>query len=409
MTTWTGADPGVGDCVAILALSADLGEVAQVAGEARGQLQALHAQLNGVDWAGSAADAFRDRIGKLPVHLAALTSSYQAAAEGLRGYSAAVGQIQDQLRAARVQLSSAQADHDRAVTLQSGWVAPLVDSTTGLRTGGGVNPYDEQVAAAHTSIVKASTVIANLADDRRVADGRAMAALHGAHEKGLKNASGWTHFWDAAERDAQAIGTGALHDLDNAGQLLKGIGQYYWHNPAALVEQLRDDAGLVAGTLGLTLAAGGEVAGLALDATGVGAVAGVPINIASLGLAGASLGLMGMSADDSTRNITKAVDAADESIPDDVATPAPKPWRDSRGSTGRTAPGGKNEIAAISYVEDYPEYGNQLSITMNDPVWSAEDGWVKMEQTVDGIEVHYVYNLETGESDDFKFKDRSNE
>jgi hypothetical protein len=45
---------------------------------------------------------------------------------------------------------------------------------------------------------------------------------------------------------------------------------------------------------------------------------------------------------------------------------------------------------------------------MNDPRWEADDGWVKMEQTVDGVEVHYVYNTRTGATDDFKFKDWSN-
>lgn len=44
---------------------------------------------------------------------------------------------------------------------------------------------------------------------------------------------------------------------------------------------------------------------------------------------------------------------------------------------------------------------------MNDPRWPAEDGWVKMEQTVDGVEIHYVYNTRTGVADDFKFKDWS--
>ena len=61
----------------------------------------------------------------------------------------------------------------------------------------------------------------------------------------------------------------------------------------------------------------------------------------------------------------------------------------------------------MGYVQEYPGYGNQLSTTMNDPRWPAEDGWVKMEQTVDGVEVHYVYNPETRATDDFKFKDRS--
>ena len=58
-------------------------------------------------------------------------------------------------------------------------------------------------------------------------------------------------------------------------------------------------------------------------------------------------------------------------------------------------------------VKENPEYGNRLLLTMKDSRWPAEDGWVKMEQTVDGVEVHYVYNTRTGAADDFKFKDWS--
>ncbi|HEU5474693.1 MAG TPA: RHS repeat-associated core domain-containing protein [Actinophytocola sp.] len=79
----------------------------------------------------------------------------------------------------------------------------------------------------------------------------------------------------------------------------------------------------------------------------------------------------------------------------------------SRGSTGRTTPGGANEQRAMDLVKGNPQYGNRLPVTMGDPRWSADDGWVKMEQTVDGVEIHYVYNTNTGVADDFKFKDWS--
>lgn len=43
-------------------------------------------------------------------------------------------------------------------------------------------------------------------------------------------------------------------------------------------------------------------------------------------------------------------------------------------------------------------------IIMNDSRWMASDGWVKMSNNVDGIEIHFVYNVITGAFDDFKFK-----
>lgn len=40
---------------------------------------------------------------------------------------------------------------------------------------------------------------------------------------------------------------------------------------------------------------------------------------------------------------------------------------------------------------------------MSDPRWMASDGWVKMQQIVNGVNIHYVRNTVTGAVDDFKF------
>lgn len=34
-----------------------------------------------------------------------------------------------------------------------------------------------------------------------------------------------------------------------------------------------------------------------------------------------------------------------------------------------------------------------------------EDGWVKRTQNVNGVEIHYVENIKSGKTIDFKFKD----
>jgi hypothetical protein len=41
---------------------------------------------------------------------------------------------------------------------------------------------------------------------------------------------------------------------------------------------------------------------------------------------------------------------------------------------------------------------------MKDARWPASEGWVKMSQNVNGVEIHYVKNTLTGEFSDFKFK-----
>ena len=43
-------------------------------------------------------------------------------------------------------------------------------------------------------------------------------------------------------------------------------------------------------------------------------------------------------------------------------------------------------------------------VIMNDPRWPASDGWVKMSNNVNGVEIHFVHNKVTGAYDDFKFK-----
>ena len=47
--------------------------------------------------------------------------------------------------------------------------------------------------------------------------------------------------------------------------------------------------------------------------------------------------------------------------------------------------------------------GTKLPLRLRDERWSAGQGWVKMSQTVNGVEIHWVENTLTGAVDDFKF------
>jgi filamentous hemagglutinin len=51
-----------------------------------------------------------------------------------------------------------------------------------------------------------------------------------------------------------------------------------------------------------------------------------------------------------------------------------------------------------------PAAGRPLPMPMTDHRWPATDGWKKMVQNINGIEIHYVRNSVTGAIDDFKFK-----
>jgi filamentous hemagglutinin len=75
-----------------------------------------------------------------------------------------------------------------------------------------------------------------------------------------------------------------------------------------------------------------------------------------------------------------------------------------RGSTGRTDPTNLNEQLAMEEAQSNPTAGRVITrITMNDARWPGEEGWVKMQQYVNGIVIHYTCNPLINAVDDFKF------
>lgn len=131
------------------------------------------------------------------------------------------------------------------------------------------------------------------------------------------------------------------------------------------------------------------IAGGAICLTGVGCIAGAPA--IAMGSSLVVVGAYGVG--DGISHIDNGLRTA---------------LRNAEESTGRTAAGGSNEQRAMDLVQENPEYGNQLPTVMRDPRWPASDGWVKMEQSVNGVEIHYVWNTNTRQAADFKYKDRSN-
>ncbi|SIT35568.1 Filamentous haemagglutinin family outer membrane protein [Paraburkholderia ribeironis] len=74
------------------------------------------------------------------------------------------------------------------------------------------------------------------------------------------------------------------------------------------------------------------------------------------------------------------------------------------GSTGRAVSNNLQEQLALQQAMSNPAAGVQLPIPLGDSRWPAADGWVKMSQNVNGVEIHYVRNVNSGAVDDFKFK-----
>lgn len=83
---------------------------------------------------------------------------------------------------------------------------------------------------------------------------------------------------------------------------------------------------------------------------------------------------------------------------------------EGRGNTGRTVPNSLDEQMAMHQVQSNSLDGAmdmsqaRKPVIMTDPRWPASERWIKMSNNVNGIEIHFVYNKETGAFDDFKFK-----
>jgi Pretoxin HINT domain len=77
----------------------------------------------------------------------------------------------------------------------------------------------------------------------------------------------------------------------------------------------------------------------------------------------------------------------------------------SRGSTARRDHVDWEE-ELLQEVRDNPGVGQRLGkVPQTDPRWPAEQGWEKMEQRIDDVDIHYQYQRTTGAVDDLKVKD----
>ena len=275
-------------------------------------------------WRGAAADAFRRIYDDQPGKWLRAGDAFQSAADALGGYAATLGWAQD-----------------TAATAIGLW-----------------NAGDKQAA---------SDTLASAMSQLTAAGDAAASAVGRARDQAPPGPS----IWDDLTSGAGSFLSGAGHFLSAAGRdtvgALASLGNAAWHDPGALAE-------LAGGMALATVSAGGEVGGIALDATGIGAVLGVPVNVISAaGLtAGAGLSAVGLT--------TIVKDAAG---PDRVSMMNAQ----SGDGAGGTGSGGlpSNRIRPpeegdTSYVVDNP---NDLSETITD-IDRIQDGTLWEEKTATG-------------------------
>lgn len=72
----------------------------------------------------------------------------------------------------------------------------------------------------------------------------------------------------------------------------------------------------------------------------------------------------------------------------------------------RWIPQSLKEKLALEQVLSNPSKGTIVNLRkgMTDTRWAQEDGWIKMTQNINGVEIHYVWNKFLNVFDDFKFK-----
>jgi hypothetical protein len=149
-------------------------------------------------------------------------------------------------------------------------------------------------------------------------------------------------------------------------------------------------AGLAASGGGAGAAVGGEIGLGGLAVGGVGVTVTEPAGLIAGGIGGAASGM-----------------AAGMSIcPGGAAFSGGQGTSGgSRGSTGRGPKNLKEQLAAEQAASN-PKAGIpvQLSNGMSDSRWLGSEGWEKLRQNINGVEVHYNYNTITQAIDDIKIK-----
>jgi hypothetical protein len=239
-------------------------------------------------WSGPAADAFRSVFSNQPGRWVDAGDAFHAAATGFDRYTATLTTAQQQAAHAIQWWNQGQAETDAA---QAQYDQQVRDSPVPI-------PFEDPGQAQRNS---AQSLLAQARDAVRRAGDSAAATL----DEATQMAPAKPGFWSQVGGVLDVVGDGLEHMGDDVLNGLASVGNAAIHHPG--------DIAMMAAGLGLTvLSVGGEIGGVALDATGVGAVVGVPANVVSAAgiVTGASMMMAG------------AADLGSHATGDDAVSPA---------------------------------------------------------------------------------------
>ena len=239
-----------GDPQAIYAIEGQLIQYAGLLHEAGAGLQRIDTTAG---WEGAAADAFRAAFHGQPGKWLQAGDAFQAAANALDTYAAVLSWAQGQAAAA-INLWNSGTPHHQAA--------------------------NETLNAAISRLDSAGDTATNL--------------VGAARDLAPPKPSFWSRVTSDVASDFHTFLSGTVHVAETVAEgtvsAAASLGNAALHDPGSVLE-----AG--AGLMLTTISAGGEAGGLVLDATGIGAVLGVPANAVSAAgiVAGAGMTAQGLT------------------------------------------------------------------------------------------------------------------
>ena len=238
-------------------------------------------------WKGEAADQFRKVFHGQPAKWLKAGDAFHAAADALDSYASTLTWARQQAADAislwnQGQVATGEARAQRAQAVQQ------AQQEAAQRTAGGIpsiapnipfiDPGEAKRQAAREMLDRARSQLAGAGDTAAHVVGK-------ARDQAPEKPGFWTQvgdFFDGLGHDAEDTGAHLVNGLAS-------LGNAAIHHPGGLLA--------AAGGIGLTaLSAAGEGAGAVLDATGVGAIAGVPLGAVSVAGMAAGVGITGAAA-----------------------------------------------------------------------------------------------------------------
>lgn len=238
-------------------LSAQTGEISALAGSfhrVASQAQTSAAALRGAHgdatWTGTAADAFRAQVGKLPGDLDKVQQSYGEVATALDSYGGQLEPIQTQFRSLATQLQDAQSSLSSAQGTLSGAKTNLSTATSAPHA----KPTTPAVVNAHTALASATGAVSRLQGEVSGLQGQGFRLLdefetiRGHAQSTVSSAAGIapSESWLAGALSAvgnflAGVGKGIVDDIANIPDAVANVWEHPG-DPAAWGELVKDVA-----------------------------------------------------------------------------------------------------------------------------------------------------------------------